>query len=207
MIQMHSGEKHTRNQILVQPTDSWTIGPLTSVTIFNLSISKFYMIIPLSILLLWDTHFTVGDLGLHFLGVDALAPGAHGLHGAENFLDGAGKGLGHGLVPHLLSNVNDGVNAEGAGVLDILDLLSVSLWLLKSGDDKSGCGWDDGNCGLAIDDGDLNGATESLVWLCNLGNLLTDLTRIDTEWTEPWGKLGSNAGFTTPNTSTDNDFT
>ena len=156
--------------------------------------------------LLWDGDFTAGDLGLHFLGVDTLAPGAHGLHGAKNFLDGTSKSLGHGLVPHLLSNVNDGVNAEGAGVLDILGLLPIPLWLIKLLDDKSRSGWEDGNGGLAIDDADLDCATESLIWLCNLGNLLADLTRVDTEWTEPWGKLSGNARLSTPNTCTDDDF-
>ena len=157
-------------------------------------------------ILLWDGDLTAGDLGLHFLGVDALAPGAHGLHGAKNLLDGTSKSLGHRLVPHLLSNVNDGVDAEGTSVLDILSLLPIPLWLLKLVDDQSRSSWDDGNGGLAIDDADLDCATESLVWLSNLGNLLADLTRVDTEWTEPWGKLSSNTRFTTPNTSTDNDF-
>ena len=156
--------------------------------------------------LLWDGDFTAGDLGLHFLGVDALAPGAHGLHGAKNLLDGTSKSLGHRLVPHLLSNVDDCVDAKGAGVLNILGLLPVPLWLLKFVDDKSRSSWNNGNGSLAIDDADLDCATETLVWFGNLGNLLADLTRVDTEWTEPWGKLSGNTGFSTPNTCTDDDF-
>jgi hypothetical protein len=60
---------------------------------------------------------------------------ARGESSAENFLHGTLEVLGHGLVPHRSCDLNDLVERNRLGVLDILFLLPVSRWLLERPDD------------------------------------------------------------------------
>ena len=48
-------------------------------------------------------------------------------------------------------------------MLDVLLLLAVARWLLEGLDDEGGCGWNDGDGGLAVLDGESDSDTESLL--------------------------------------------
>jgi hypothetical protein len=58
-------------------------------------------------------------------------------------------------------------------VLDVLLLLSVPGWLLQSSDDKGGGGGDDGDSGLSVLDGELDGDTETFLFVISIFTLLT----------------------------------
>lgn len=71
--------------------------------------------------------------GLGTLSID-LASDREG--GSENLLDSARQVLGHGLEPHLACDLNDLIQRDRLGVLDVLLLLAVTWGLLEGLDDE-----------------------------------------------------------------------
>jgi hypothetical protein len=102
-----------------------------------------------------------------------LATSAEG--SAENLLDGTLQVLGHRLEPHGAGDVDDFIERNALGVLDVLLLLSVSGRLLKSLDNERRCGGNDGYGGLTVLDGQLDSDTETLPVTSGLGDIFTDL--------------------------------
>lgn len=100
----------------------------------------------------------VGDV----LGGTAINLAASGESGTEDLLDGALKRLGHRLEPHGAGNVNDLVQRDGLGVLDVLLLLTVTRGLLESLDNQGGSGGNDRDGGLTVLDGEADRDTETL---------------------------------------------
>lgn len=83
---------------------------------------------------------------------------------AENLLDGTLEFLGHGLVLHLAGDLDDLVQGDGLGVLDVLLLLAVTRGLLESLDDERRGGWNNGDGGLTVLDGKADGHTKTFLW-------------------------------------------
>ena len=82
---------------------------------------------------------------------------------AQNLLHGTFKILGHGLEPHLARDLDDLVERDGFGVLDVLLLLAVSRRLLEGLDNERRCGRDNGDGGLTVLDGEADGDTEAFL--------------------------------------------
>jgi hypothetical protein len=83
---------------------------------------------------------------------------------AQDLKHGPSQFLRQTLEPHSSGNLNDLVERNGLIVLDVLLLFSVSWRFLERFDDKGRSGWDDGDGGLTILDGELNGDTETFLW-------------------------------------------
>jgi hypothetical protein len=89
---------------------------------------------------------------------------ADGEGSAENLLHRTLELAGHGLVPHGARNLDDVVKRNGLGVLDVLLLLAVSRWLLEGLDDERAGGWNDGDGGLTVLDGQADCDTETFLY-------------------------------------------
>ena len=100
----------------------------------------------------------VGDL----LGGAAVNLAAGGESGTKDLLDGTLEVLGHGLEPHLASDLDDLVQRDRLGVLDVLLLLAVPGRLLEGLDDQGGSGGHNRNRGLTVLDGESDRDTETL---------------------------------------------
>jgi hypothetical protein len=91
---------------------------------------------------------------------------------SQNLLDGTLKVLSHGLESHGSCNVDDFLQWNRLCVLDVLLLLSVAWWFLEGLDDEGGGGWDDGDGGLTILDGEADGHTETFLrWVLVIAGL------------------------------------
>lgn len=102
-----------------------------------------------------------------------LAASAEG--SSEDLKDGTLEVLGHGLEAHGTGDADDLLKRNALGVLDVLLLLAVPGRLLKGLDDEGRSGGDDGNGGLTVLDGQLDGDTETLPVTGGLGDIFTDL--------------------------------
>lgn len=96
------------------------------------------------------------------LGRAAINLAASGEGSAENLLDGTLEGLGHRLEPHGAGDLNDLVQRDGLGVLDVLLLLAVTRRLLEGLDDQGRGGGNDRDGGLTVLDGEADRDTETL---------------------------------------------
>lgn len=81
-------------------------------------------------------------------------------------------------------------------MLDVLLLLAVTRWLLKSLDDEGRCGWNNGDGGLTVLDGKTDGNAESLPVTSCLGDIFSDLLWGETERTNLWSKCGRSTDLT-----------
>ena len=100
---------------------------------------------------------------LDALGAAAVNLAASGEGGAENLEHSALEILGHGLVAHLAGDLDDLVQGNGLGVLNVLLLLAVTWGLLECLDDEGGGGGNDGDGGLTVLDGQTDGDAETLL--------------------------------------------
>ena len=116
----------------------------------------------------------VGD-GLGRAAVD-LAAGRES--SAENLLDGTLQVLCHGLESHGAGDVDDLVERDALGVLDVLLLLAVPRGLLESLDNERRGGGNDGDGSLTVLDGQLDRDAESLPVAGGLGDIFTDLCKL-----------------------------
>jgi hypothetical protein len=94
---------------------------------------------------------------------------------SENLLNGTLQVLGHRLEPHGAGNVDDLLERNALGVLDVLLLLAVTRRLLEGLDDEGRSGGNNGDSGLTVLDGQLDCDTESLPVTGGLGDIFTDL--------------------------------
>lgn len=113
----------------------------------------------------------VGDV-LRAAAID-LAAGAES--SSENLLDGTLQVLGHGLKAHGAGDVDDLIEGNALGVLDVLLLLPVARGLLEGLDDERRGRGNDGDLGLTVLDGQPDGDTETLPVASGLGDIFTDL--------------------------------
>ncbi len=106
-------------------------------------------------------------------------------------------------------------------MLDVLLLLAVTRWLLEGLDDEGRGGWNNGDGGLTVLDGESDGDTESLLYaqdllagyitICNclvdaypvtscLGDIFSDLLWGETEGTNLWSERRGSADLTSGGT-------
>lgn len=97
------------------------------------------------------------------------------LGGTEDLLDGARELLGKRLVAQLAGNLDNVVNGNVAGVNTAFLLFAVSRRLLEGADDERRCRGNDGDSGLTVLDGELDGHTKTLPVAGGLGDVFTDL--------------------------------
>src|SRR4051812_41863789 len=83
----------------------------------------------------------VGDV----LGAATVNLATSGESSSENLLDGTLQVLGHGLEPHGAGNVDNLIEGNALGVLDVLLLLAVPGRLLEGLDDEGRRGRNDGD--------------------------------------------------------------
>lgn len=107
---------------------------------------------------------TLLDLVRDVLGALAINLTSYGESSSQNLFDGTLEVLGHRLVTHDSCNLNDLVQWDGLGVLDVLLLLAVAWGLLEGLDDERRGRWDDGDGGLTVLDGETDGHTETFLW-------------------------------------------
>ncbi len=84
------------------------------------------------------------------MGVLAIDGAADRLGSTKDLLDGAGHLAGHGATAHGLGDLDDLLEGDVAGVLDVLLLLAVTGGLAESADDKGRRRGDDGDLGSAV---------------------------------------------------------
>ena len=104
-----------------------------------------------------------GNIVLDSLGAAAIDLAADTVGGSQNFLHVTLEGLGEGLELHDTGDLDDLIEGYRLGVLDVLLLLAVSRGLLQGLNDQGGGGGNDGDSGLTVLDGELNGDTEALL--------------------------------------------
>lgn len=85
--------------------------------------------------------------------------------GTEDFEHGSSKLLGERLVgaSHGAGNVDDFVQRDRLGVLDVLLLLSVTRWLLEGSDDERRGRWHNRDGSLSVLDGELDGDSQTFL--------------------------------------------
>jgi hypothetical protein len=104
------------------------------------------------------------DVVADVLRAAAIDLAANGESGTEDLEDGTLELLGERARAHLTGNLNNLVEGDGLGVLDVLLLLAVTRRLLESLDDKGRGGGHNGNLGLTVLDGETDGDTETLLY-------------------------------------------
>lgn len=109
-------------------------------------------------------NLAVGDSVADGLGALAVNLAANAESSAEDLLNAALEGLGEGLELHRPRNLDNLIEGDGLVVLDVLLLLAVTGGLLEGADDEGRGGRDDGNGGLTVLDGELDGHTETLLY-------------------------------------------
>jgi hypothetical protein len=117
--------------------------------------------------------------------------------GTEDLLHDTLEGTGKRFGAHDASNVDDLIERDRLGVLDVLLLLAVSWGLLESTDDQRRGGGNHRDGGLTILDRELDGDTESLPVASGLGDIFTDFLGRETKRTDLGGKSGGGTDFTT----------
>ena len=90
-----------------------------------------------------------------------LATGGEG--SADNLKDSSLEGLGHGLVAHGAADLDDLVERDGLGVLNVLLLFAVTRGLLEGLDDQGRGGGHNGDRSLTVLDGETNSHTETFL--------------------------------------------
>jgi len=86
--------------------------------------------------------------------------------GTQDLLDRTPQVLGHGLEAHFAGDLDDLIERDGLGVLDVLLLLTVPRGLLEGFDDERGGRGDDGDGGLTVLDGQADGDAEAFLDIC-----------------------------------------
>ncbi|KAB8349723.1 hypothetical protein FH972_023738 [Carpinus fangiana] len=97
------------------------------------------------------------------LGAPAVDLAAGGECSAQHLLDRTLERLGHGLVPQRAGDLDDLVQRDALGVLDVLLLLAVARRLLERLDDQRGGRRDDGHSGLTVLDGEPDGHAQTFL--------------------------------------------
>merc|ERR1711908_8757 len=119
--------------------------------------------------------------------IPAFDVAASGLRRAKNLLDGPDELTGHRTRTHDPRDGDDLGERDVSGVLNVLDLLAVTLRLLEGLDDQGRRRRDDPNLSLPVLADQLHGDTKALPLLGGLGNIITDLLRRHTQRTNLGG--------------------
>jgi len=118
----------------------------------------------------------IGDI----LGAATIDLAADGESSTEDLKDGTLELLGKRALTHLASDLNDLVERDGLGVLDVLLLLAVTRRLLEGLDDKGRGGGHNRNLSLTVLDGETDGDTETLLYCLKTPELaICALARIE----------------------------
>lgn len=88
--------------------------------------------------------------------------------GSQNLQHSSTEFLSERTGAHGASDLNDLVEGDGLGVLDVLLLLAVTGRLLQGTDDEGRGGGNNRNRGLTVLDGELDGDTETFLWIAQL---------------------------------------
>lgn len=107
-------------------------------------------------------------------------------------------------MAHGAADLDDLVERDGLGVLDVLLLFAVTRGLLEGLDDKGGGGGNDRDGGLTVLDGQADGDAETLPVAGGLGDIFTDLLGRKTERTDLGRKGGRGTDLTSGGTEVDN---
>ena len=100
---------------------------------------------------------------MHYLRALAIDLAADRERGPQHLQYCALQLLGQALVPQLARDLNDLVERNRLGVLDVLLLLAVAWRLFERFDDERGCRGNDGHGGLTILDCEADGDTETFL--------------------------------------------
>ena len=149
--------------------------PHSSYISFFLPYSSRRNSISCTLLLLRDLDLARLDVVRDVLGAAAVDLAAGGESSTEDFLDGTLKVLGHRLEAHGAGDVDDLVEGNALGVLDVLLLLPVTRGLLKGLDDERRGRRNNRDSSLTVLDGQLDRDTETLPVASGLGDIFTDL--------------------------------
>lgn len=104
------------------------------------------------------------DVVADILGATAINLAADGESSTEDLENGAAELLGERAVAHRASNLDNVIEGDGLGVLDVLLLLAVTGRLLEGLDDKGRGGGHNGDRSLTVLDGETDGNTETLLY-------------------------------------------
>lgn len=143
------------------------------------------------------------DVVRDILGAAAIDLAADGESSTEDLENNTLESLGHGAVLHLAGDLNNVIEGDGLGVLDVLLLLAVTRRLLEGLDDQGRGGGNNRDRGLTVLDGELDSHTETLPVTSVLGNVFTDLLGRQTKGTDLGGERGLGADLTTSHTQVD----
>jgi hypothetical protein len=138
----------------------------------------------------------VGDV----LGAAAVNTATNRESGTEDLKDGTLELLSQRTVAHGAGDLDDVIERDRLGVLDVLLLLAVTRGLLEGLDDQRGSGGHNGDGGLTVLDGETDGHTETLPVTSVLGDIFTDLLGGQTERTDLGSQSGLGSDLTTSHT-------
>jgi hypothetical protein len=113
------------------------------------------------------------DIVADILGAAAVDLAANGKGSTEDLEHGSAELLGERAVAHDAGDVDDLLQRDRLGVLNVLLLLAVTRGLLQGLDDKRRSRGDDGDGGLTVLDGELDSDTETFPVTSGLGNIFT----------------------------------
>jgi hypothetical protein len=154
-------------------------------------------------LLLRNVNLASLDVIRDILGAAAIDLAADGESSTEDLKDNTLERLGHGAVLHLAGNLNNFIEGDGLGVLDVLLLLAVTRRLLEGLDDQGRGGGNNRDRSLTVLDGELDSHTETLPVTSVLGNVFTDLLGGQTQRTNLGSERRLGADLTTGHTQVD----
>ena len=107
-------------------------------------------------------------------------------------------------MAHGAADLDDLVERDGLGVLDVLLLFAVTRGLLEGLDDQGRGGGHDRDSGLTVLDGQADSDAETLPVAGGLGDIFTDLLGRKTERTDLGRKGGRGTDLTSGGTEVDN---
>lgn len=116
------------------------------------------------------------DLIADILGASSINLASNAESSSENLKDSSFQLLSQGASAHDTSDLNDLIERDGLGVLDVLLLLAVTGGLLEGLDDQRRGGGHDGDLGLSVLDGESHGDAETFLLR---GMAVSDLDCID----------------------------
>jgi hypothetical protein len=154
-------------------------------------------------LLFWDFEFTFSDLVDNVMWVFSVNGATDRVSSSQKFSANSSQIFGHGSVFHDSSGGQDIVPGDVTVVNDVLDLLSVSWGFFQSFDQERRGGWNDGDLGLSVLDGQLNGDLQTFPFFGVLADIVTDFLWGESEWTDLWSKGSGWGDFTTDGSEAD----
>jgi hypothetical protein len=154
-------------------------------------------------LLLRDINLARLDVVADILGATSINLATDRESGTQDFKDSSTKLLGKGARAHGTSDVDDVVERDGLGVLDVLLLLAVTRRLLEGLDHEGRSRGNDRDRSLTVLDGELDGDTETFPVTGSLGDIFTNLLGRQTQRTNLGSKCRLSTDFTTGRSEVD----